>query len=469
VTATGDALTAGNSFTLFSATSYNGSFATVNMPTLAAGLAWNTSQLGVNGTVSVVSVTYSLTYTAGANGTLSGTTSQTVNHGASGSAITATPGTGYHFVNWSDGSTANPRTDANVTANLSVTANFAINTYTLTYTAGANGTLSGSTIQTVNHGSSGGAVTAVPNSGYGFTNWSDGSTSNPRTDTNVTANRTVTANFTATGPGPLPAPWTAGTIGSVGATVSATHLAGTYNVTGGGAGISGKNDNFYFVSQPWTGNGTITARVASLQNTGTAAKAGVMIRESSATGSRSVFMGLTPTAGAQWVRRSTTGGNSATTTSTGKTAPYWLRLTREGNTFTSYISANGTAWTQLASASISMSGSYSVGLAACSGASGTPVASVFDNVNVSSTLPPPLVNPVFPDSPLPKLEAVTLGDGTIGFNVTGESGGNWILQESTDAVNWTPLQTFTLPASGLQHSEADERGATRFFRLRSNP
>ena len=51
------------------------------------------------------------------------------------------PNAGYHFVNWSDGSDRQPRTDTNVTANVNVTANFAINTYTLTYTAGANGTI----------------------------------------------------------------------------------------------------------------------------------------------------------------------------------------------------------------------------------------------------------------------------------------------------------------------------------------
>ena len=48
--------------------------------------------------------------------------------------MTAVPNTGYHFVNWSDTSTDNPRTDTNVMANITVTANFAINTYTLTYT-----------------------------------------------------------------------------------------------------------------------------------------------------------------------------------------------------------------------------------------------------------------------------------------------------------------------------------------------
>ncbi len=102
------------------------------------------------------------------------TTPQTVNHGSNGTAVTAVPSTGYRFVNWSDSSTANPRTDLNVTGNISVTANFAINTYTLTYTAGSNGTISGTTPQTVNHGSNGTAVTAVPNTGYHFTQWSDG-------------------------------------------------------------------------------------------------------------------------------------------------------------------------------------------------------------------------------------------------------------------------------------------------------
>ena len=105
------------------------------------------------------------------------------------------PDTGYHFVSWSDASTDNPRTDTNVTADISVTANFAIDTYTLTYTAGANGSIRGTSPQTVDYGADGTAVTAVPAPGYHFVSWSDASTANPRTDTNVTANITVTANF----------------------------------------------------------------------------------------------------------------------------------------------------------------------------------------------------------------------------------------------------------------------------------
>jgi len=152
-----------------------------------------TANISVTANFAVNNVT--LTYTAGANGTISGVSPQTFAYGGNGSAVTAIPNAGYHFVNWSDASTANPRQDTNVTANISVTANFAINTYTLTYTPGANGTISGVSPQTVNHGGSGSAVTAVPNTGYRFMNWSDGPTDNPRQDTNVTANISVTANF----------------------------------------------------------------------------------------------------------------------------------------------------------------------------------------------------------------------------------------------------------------------------------
>ncbi len=139
--------------------------------------------------------TYTLTYTAGANGSISGSTTQVVNYGSSGSAVTAVANTGYHFDQWSDGVLTATRTDSSVSADISVSASFAINTYTLTYTAGANGSLSGSTTQVVNYGSSGSAVTAVANTGYHFVQWSDGVLTATRTDSSVSADISVTASF----------------------------------------------------------------------------------------------------------------------------------------------------------------------------------------------------------------------------------------------------------------------------------
>ena len=154
-----------------------------------------TAAANVTVTANFATNTYALTYAAGANGSLTGSASQTVNYGANGTAVTAVPATGYHFVNWSDATTTNPRTDLNVTGNVSATATFAINTYTLAYTAGAHGTLTGSSSQMVTYGASGSAVTAVPDAGYSFIQWSDASTTNPRTDLVVAADVTVTASF----------------------------------------------------------------------------------------------------------------------------------------------------------------------------------------------------------------------------------------------------------------------------------
>jgi hypothetical protein len=84
---------------------------------------------GVQTTLSFTVVgdeTHTLTYSAETGGTISGATPQTVNDGGDGTTVTAVPNTGYHFVKWSDGSTDNPRTDYEVTDNIIVMANFAI-------------------------------------------------------------------------------------------------------------------------------------------------------------------------------------------------------------------------------------------------------------------------------------------------------------------------------------------------------
>jgi hypothetical protein len=67
--------------------------------------------------------------------------------------------------------------------------------YVLRYTAGAHGTIAGVSPQTVNYGINGTLVTANPDIGYQFTSWSDGVLTAARTDTNVTGNISVTANF----------------------------------------------------------------------------------------------------------------------------------------------------------------------------------------------------------------------------------------------------------------------------------
>ncbi|MCH7228130.1 choice-of-anchor D domain-containing protein, partial [Haloferula sp. A504] len=152
---------------------------------------WDTAFDNVTSDLTVAAqyspVTYTLTYTAGAGGAIDGTSPQTVGYNGTGTAVTAVPDANHHFVDWSDSSTANPRTDSDVTADLSVTANFAIDTYTVTFLEGANGSISGGTaVQIVNHGSAAVAPNITPDTGWMFTGW-DTAFANVTTDLTVTA------------------------------------------------------------------------------------------------------------------------------------------------------------------------------------------------------------------------------------------------------------------------------------------
>ncbi|MGD9420477.1 MAG: carbohydrate-binding protein [Verrucomicrobiota bacterium JB025] len=73
---------------------------------------------------------------------------------------------------------------------------FTRSAHTLTYNAGLNGSISGTSPQMIDPGSNGSPVTAVADSTHHFSGWSDGITDNPRTDTNVTGDLDVTAVFT---------------------------------------------------------------------------------------------------------------------------------------------------------------------------------------------------------------------------------------------------------------------------------
>lgn len=99
---------------------------------------------------------YAVTFTSGSNGTLVGSTSQTVNDGGSCTPVSAAPATGYHFVNWTgDGgfiaTSTNPLTITNVTKSQAVTANFAVDTHVVGVAGTANGTMTPSVPQTVNY------------------------------------------------------------------------------------------------------------------------------------------------------------------------------------------------------------------------------------------------------------------------------------------------------------------------------
>ncbi len=224
-----------------------------------------TSEQGISDTITINKMgqisfynnTYNLIYGAGDGGTVTGNLSQMVMYNGSGTTVTAVPDAGHYFTSWSDGSTQNPRTDTNVIGNISVVANFTIEQHTLNYLAGPHGSITGTNSQTVNYGGSGSAVTAVPNSGFSFINWSDGSTQNPRTDTNVQSNINVTANFDRQ----YNLTYIAGSYGSITGTTSQTVLVGN----NGTAVTAVPNSGYAFVN--WSDGSTQNPRIdTNVQN-----------------------------------------------------------------------------------------------------------------------------------------------------------------------------------------------------------
>src|SRR5438445_586614 len=95
----------------------------------------------------------------------------------------------------------------------------------------------------------------------------------------LTSTTTVSLTVHAVNVPTLPSVWTDGDIGSTGVAGSAGYANDVFTVSGSGAQIYGTADAFHFVYQPLTGDGTMVARLVSVQGGSGYAYSGVMVRE----------------------------------------------------------------------------------------------------------------------------------------------------------------------------------------------
>jgi hypothetical protein len=201
-------------------------------------------------------------------------------------------------------------------------------------------------------------------------------------------------------------PWLTQDVGAVGLVGGAAYSNGVFTVSGSGADIWGSADAFRFVYVPVTGNCTVVARVASLENTDPWSKAGVMIRASLDANAANAFIAVTPSNGVSFQYRSSAGGNSGNNATTGLAAPHWVRLVRSGTNFSASRSVDGVTWVQQGgTASISMASTVYVGLAVTAHNSSALCTATFDNV----TLPGWPVMPTVPGG----LSATAVSTGQI--------------------------------------------------------
>ena len=184
-------------------------------------------------------------------------------------------------------------------------------------------------------------------------------------------------------------------IGTTGASGSATVTSGTYTVIGSGADIGSNIDalNYDYVQTP--GDMNLTARVSNVQNTNATAKAGVMIRQSTAAGAANALVAVTPGSGVTFQCRTALSATTSSFIQSGITAPCWVRLVRAGNSISGYYSSDGAKWSQLGTTqTIVMTSPVLSGLCVTSHLRGTLCTATFDNLTgLPAMNAAPQVNP----------------------------------------------------------------------------
>jgi len=184
-------------FTISANVGYHIADVLVDGVSVGAVTSYSFNNVIVNHTIaaSFIINTYTLTITS-VNGTIAKNPDQTnYSHGLT-VQLTAAPANGYTFTGWSGDATGstNPLT-VTMDGNKNITANFAINTYTITITS-VHGTVTKDPDQTNYAFGSTVQLTASPAIGYTFSGWSgDASGSaNPLTVT-MNSNKNITADY----------------------------------------------------------------------------------------------------------------------------------------------------------------------------------------------------------------------------------------------------------------------------------
>ena len=191
--------------------------------------------------------------------------------------------------------------------------------------------------------------------------------------------------------------WYKGRPASVGA-FTYDAATGTYTIAGAGADIGGVADQFFFLYKRLSGNGTITARIDSIENANALAKVGVMMRQTLDPNAAHAMAAVTPSNRAGFVFRDAAEKDTGVTSTAPDsfTLPHWVRVTREGSLAKAEHSSNGTTWTPMKSADpmdpseypIDFRDSTYVGLAITAYTDdGTPCRATISKVTITGNAP----------------------------------------------------------------------------------
>jgi len=157
---------------------------------------------------------------------------------------------------------------------------------------------------------------------------------------------------------PLGAPWATNGIGNAQGNAINNYCGRSIDISSDGVSSSGSSDGHFFASQNFCDTLTITAKVNDIM---AGSFAGIAFRESTAPGSRMIALKIKKGKYVYREVRSTTNGGKTTQQFFTQTHT-WLRMVRNGNTFTGYSSGDGVNWQQHFSINLAMPSCLDAGL-----------------------------------------------------------------------------------------------------------
>ena len=192
---------------------------------------------------------------------------------------------------------------------------------------------------------------------------------------------------------PIPIPWAHQDIGTAQIPGTAVHADGVFTVAGTNDSW-GPADGPHIVWQKVTGDLEFVARVVSMDNPGKVAhaKASLTIRESLDAGARQVSICLTATDGAQFTYREKKDDktvhpkiakDAAKSPVEKAVFPVWLKITRAGNEFIGFESADGKTWHKTDQIKLEIPADAIIGLTVSSHKADVLTTAKFDQVKLT--------------------------------------------------------------------------------------
>ncbi|WNR45548.1 galactose-binding domain-containing protein [Paenibacillus roseipurpureus] len=180
--------------------------------------------------------------------------------------------------------------------------------------------------------------------------------------------------------------WGSEDIGTVTKAGYTEYADNSFHVYGAGSDIGGTADSFHYTYTPLYGDGSLVFKLVNQSKTSQEAQEGIMIRDTLAPDAKFAGLFRKPWGPMQTVTRNETGGTASVTSLPGsQVLPFWMKLTRSGNTVTVYKSTDGVHWgAPIQTFTLALDFRAYVGLAIASDFDGITEEARVSNVNVET-------------------------------------------------------------------------------------